>query len=95
MRKIKLPKWCVQWVKDDFTLEKAELIIQQQKEEIRKLQRKNYLLKFDALPEKEKEWALNAYMILVWEIFSWKMEEFKEEYMKDKEKKEINDLPFW
>lgn len=94
MKKIKLPEWCVQWVKDDFTLDKADLIIQQQKEEIRKLNNRIAYMKFEQLPEDEKRWALIAFSLLTWKMFWPEVDEFRANYVKVYEEAENDDLPF-
>ena len=93
MKKIKLPEWCVQWVEDTFTLEKAELIIQQQKEEIRRLNNRIAYMKFESLPEDEKRWALIAYSLLTGKMFDW-LDEFRVNYVKMIEVQDNDELPF-
>lgn len=90
---MKLPKWVVKWVKDDFDLEKVELKIKQQEEEIKKLQRHVAWYRFQLLSEDEKRWVRDAYLILVGELFWSKYESFIQEYMiqRDAEEKKKRD----
>jgi hypothetical protein len=94
MKKIKLPEWCVQGVEDTFTLEKAELIIQQQKEEIRKLNNRIAYMKFDSLPEDEKKWANLAFALFTGEMYGKEYDEFRVNYVKMIEVQDNDELPF-
>lgn len=77
---MRLPKWVVKWIKDNFNVDALELKCRQQEEEIKRLKRKIVLLKRDGLSEDERRWALNAYRVITWKFFSWETE-FKEEYI--------------
>ena len=94
MKKIKLPEWCVQGVEDTFTLEKAELIIQQQKEEIRKLNNRIAYMKFESLPEDEKKWANIAFTLFTGKMFGKEYDEFRVNYVKMIEVQDNDELPF-
>lgn len=89
---MKLPKWVVKWVKDDFNLEKAELKILQLTEENAKLKRRLALARFDSLPKEEKDWVWRALWILWHSTFSDEYDEFIEKYMNRRE--EEKELPF-
>lgn len=79
---MRLPKWVVKGIVDEFTLEKAELKIRQQEEEIARLRRQIAELRFNALPNDEKEWVERIYSMMGWPIF-WRWRYiFMEEYMK-------------
>ena len=78
---MRLPKWVVKWVKDDFDLEKAELKMKQQEEEIKRLQRHIALYKFQLLSEDERRWVNDAYWILVGDFFWRKYDDFIQEYI--------------
>lgn len=98
---MRLPKWVVKWIKDNFDLEKAELKLKQQEEKIKKLETDVYRYRFNCLPRTEKEWIHDAYVILAWEDF-WgkKYKAFIVEYMKERDRREKEwtdrqfDLPF-
>lgn len=85
---MRLPKWVVKWVKDDFDLEKAELKLRQQEEEIKKLQRHIAWYRFQLLSEDERRWVSDAYWILVGEFFWSKYEAFIQEYMHQRDEEE-------
>ena len=85
---MRLPKWVVKWIKDDFDLEKAELKLRQQEEEIKKLQRRIAWYRFQLLPEAERRWVRDAYWILVGELFWSKYEAFIQEYMHQRDEEE-------
>lgn len=99
---MKLPKWVVKGVKDDFTLEKAELKIRQQEEKIRRLNIQIGWLKFNNLSDDEREWVVNTFALLTWHwYFSKELDEFVCEYIKYKDRIEREmidarkeDLPF-
>ena len=95
MKRFKLPEWCVQGVKDTFTLEKAELIIQQQKEEIRKLNNRIAYMKFESLPEDEKRWANIAFTLFTGKMYRncKEYDDFRVDYVKMIEK-DNDELPF-
>lgn len=93
---MRLPKWVVKWVKDNFDVDALELKCKQQEEEIKRLKKKILNLKRDRLPEDERRWALNAYLLLTWKFFSWE-NDLKEKYVELVEFWEtinIEDLPF-
>ncbi len=87
---MRLPKWVVKWVKDNFDVDALELKCRQQEEKIRKLNKEIVCLKRDRLSEDERRWALNAYNIITWKNFSWELE-FKEEYIEHLEFLEVLD----
>ena len=98
---MRLPKWVVKWVKDDFDFEKLELKCKQQEEEIKKLQRHIAWYRFQLLSEDERRWVRDTYWILVGEFFWGKYEAFIQEYMHQryeeeerKRKEEWERLPF-
>lgn len=85
---MRLPKWVIKWVKDDFNLEKAELKLRQQEEEIIRLKRWIAELRFYDLPEEEREWVERVYAMMEWPIF-WKWRYiFLEEYMRQRDEDE-------
>lgn len=97
---MRLPKWVVKWIKDNFDVDALELKCMQKEEEIKRLEKEIALLKRERLPEDERRWALNAYRVLTWKFFSWETE-FKEEYIGRIELWEVideisssDDLPF-
>lgn len=85
---MRLPKWVVKWVKDNFDSEKAELKLKQQEEEIKKLQRRIAWYRFQLLSEDERRWVSGAYWILVGEFFWSKYEAFIQEYMHQRDEEE-------
>ena len=85
---MRLPKWVVKWIKDDFDLEKAELKLRQQEEEIKKLQRRIAWYRFQLLSEDERRWVSDTYWMLVWEFFWSKYEAFIQEYMHQRDEEE-------
>ena len=87
---MRLPKWVVKWVKDNFDVDALELKCRQQEEKIKKLNKDIVMLKWERLSEDEKRWALNAYHLLTWKFFSWEGE-FKEEYIEQLELWEVID----
>lgn len=98
---MRLPKWVVKWVKDNFDVNAIELKCKQQEEKIKKLNREIVMLKRQAISEEERRWALDAFFILTWKLFPCaEQTEFIEKYVELKEewdavsfsKKE--DLPF-
>ena len=86
--KMRLPKGVVKWVKDDFNLEKAELKLLQQEEQIEKLQRHVAWYRFQLLSPEERRWVMDAYWILVGEFFWAKYEAFIQEYMCQRDEEE-------
>ena len=72
---MRLPKWVVKWVKDNFDVEALELKAKQQEEKIKKLTKDIVMLKWKALPEDERRWALNAFIVLTWKVFPLNSEE--------------------
>jgi hypothetical protein len=98
---MRLPKWVVKWVKDNFDVDALELKCRQQEEKIKKLTNEIARLKWNALLEEEREWALNAFFILTWKLFPWSEQTaFIEKYVKLKEEWDAaaccfnDDLPF-
>lgn len=89
---MKLPKWVVKWVKDEFNPEAVELKVKQQEEEIKRLKIKVAYYRFLALPEEERKGATNAYMVLNGKLFNWEWEEFCKEYLKYRDEQDV--LPF-
>lgn len=85
---MRLQKGVVKWIKDDFDLEKAELKLIQQKEEIEKLQRHVAWYRFQLLSADERRWVRDAYWILVGEMFWGKYEAFIQEYMIQRDEEE-------
>ncbi len=81
---MKLPKWVVKWVKDNFDVNALELKTKQQEEKIKKLNREIVLLKWKALPEDERKWALDAFFVLTGKVFDGQME-FVEKYIEQQE----------
>ena len=79
---MKLPKWVVKWVKDDFNVEKLELKVKQQEEEIKKLKKEIVSLRREKLPEDERRWALIAYWLLARKNFDIELK-FKEDYLEE------------
>lgn len=72
---MRLPKWVVKWIKDHFDVDALELKCKQQEEKIKKLNKDVVRLKWNALPEDERKWALNAFVILTWKLFPSSSEE--------------------
>lgn len=91
---MRLPNGCKKWVKDSFTLEQADLKIKQQEEEIKKLKKQNALLRFDLLPKDESYWAMMAFDVLGWKMFSNEVFDFKEAYMSHRDEITSDELPF-
>ena len=92
---MKLPKWVVKWIKDDFDLEKLELKCKQQEEEIIRLKRKIAELRFYNLPENEKEWVERICDMIGLSIFWRQRYIFLEEYMRQRdedEKRKIDEM---
>lgn len=90
---MKLPKWVVKWVKDEFSLEKAELRISQLTEENTRLKRRLAMARFDSLPKEERDWVWRTLWILWYSLFLDKNAEFIEKYM-DRRDEEEEELPF-
>lgn len=90
---MKLPKWVVKWVKDEFSSEKAELRVLQLTEENTRLKRKLAMARFELLPKEEKDWVWRALWILWHSLFWDKNAEFIEKYMERRDGEE-DDLPF-
>lgn len=94
---MRLPKWVVKWIKDDFDLEKMELKVVQQDAEITSLRRKIAELRFYDLPENEIEWV-ERMMSILWISLFWRQRYiFLEEYMRlrdEDEKRKYLDMPF-
>ena len=89
---MKLPKWVVKWVKDEFNSDKAELKILQLEEENARLKRKLAMARFESLPKEEKDWVWRTLWIL-WHTLFWDAEaEFVEKYMERRDEEE--ELPF-
>lgn len=98
---MKLPKWVVKGVKDNFDVDALELKCRQQEEKIKKLNKDIVRLKWDALPEDERKWALNAFTIFSWKMFPCpEQTEFIAKYIEQQEAWDIithlkwEDLPF-
>lgn len=106
---MRLPKWVVKWVKDDFTLEKAEHKIKQQELEIEKLKRQLARQRFFNLPKEEVEWVARVFKVLWSSILNslfggWRQEnKFIMDYLEQRdidEKEKLDqmyeswDLPF-
>lgn len=100
---MRLPKWVVKWVKDNFDVDALELKSKQQEEKIKKLNREIVMLKWKALPEDERRWALDAFFILTWKLFPCaEQTEFITKYVEQWEDKliwdvvahKIEELPF-
>lgn len=66
---MRLPKWVVKWVKDNFDVDALELKCRQQEEKLKKLNKDIVMLKWKRLPEDERRWALNAFAIFSWKMF--------------------------
>lgn len=87
---MRLPKWVVKGVKDDFTLEKAERKIKQQELEIESLKRQLARLRFNNLPKEEVEWISRVFRVL-WSSFLntlfWSLQEdmFIMDYLKQRD----------
>lgn len=82
---MKLPKGVVKWVKDNFDVDALELKCKQQEEEIKKLRREIVMLKWQALPEDERRWALDALFVLTWKVLPPAQTEFIEKYVEQQE----------
>ena len=99
---MRLPTWEVKWIKNNFEVDALELKFRQQEEKIKKLTNKVVRLKWDALPEDERRWALNAFIILTWKLFPSSSEEteFITKYIEQQEAWDVithlkwEDLPF-
>lgn len=106
---MKLPKWVVKWVKDEFTLEKAEKKIKKQELEIEKLKKQLARQRFFSLPKDEVEGVARVFRVLKSPILNsifgwwWLEDKFIVEYIeqrdadKDAEFDEMNEnnpLPF-
>ena len=71
---MRLPKWVVKWVKDDFDYEKLELKCKQQEEEIIILKNRIALLRYESLPKEERDGVERVYSMMKWPIFwRWKI----------------------
>lgn len=84
---MRLPKWVIKWIKDDFDYEKLELKCKQQEEEIIKLKSRINYMRYMALSEEERIWIENTLAIITWRTF-WTFkdkEEFVESYLERKE----------
>ena len=92
---MRLPKWVVKWVKDDFDFEWLELKCKQQEEEIKILKGRIAALRFELLPKEEREGVERVYSMMKWPIFwRWKIF-FIQEYLKRRDEDGICDsLPF-
>lgn len=90
---MKLPKWVVKWVKDEFSLEEAELRISQLTEENARLRRRLAMARFDSLPKEERDWVLRTLWILWYSLFLDNNAEFIEKYMERRDEEE-EQLPF-
>lgn len=82
---MRLPKWVVKWVKDDFDFERLELKVKQQEEEIATLKRTIVRLKRDALPQDEKDCALRVYVMMDWPLFWDEWNIFQERYIEERD----------
>lgn len=71
---------------------KESRIIEELRQENERLKKANYLLRFDALPKQEQEWALKAFEICRWlqELTPSEIIDFKVKYME----KYDDELPF-
>ena len=85
---MRLPKWVVKWIKDDFDYGKLELKCLQQEAELKRLRRKLLLYKFEALPEDEKQWVFNTYLMLWGRLFGSEWDLFREKYILHQEEEE-------
>jgi hypothetical protein len=85
---MRLPKWVVKWVKDDFDFETLEIKCRQQEEEIKSLKETIMRYKFEHLPEDEKIGVWNVYLMMWWKSFGKERDVFREEYIKYKEDEE-------
>lgn len=74
---MRLPKWVTRWVKDNFDVEALELKCRQREEKIKKLTKDIVMLKWKELPEDERRWALNAFIVLTWKVFPLSSEEIE------------------
>lgn len=81
---MRLPKWVVKGVKDEFNVEALELKCKQQEEEIANLRRKINYMRFMSLPEDERRWIERALIIITWKFFPLKEEKdnFIDDYLK-------------
>ena len=66
---MRLPKWVVKWVKDNFTLEDAERIIKKQELEIERLKKQLNRQRFYSLPKEEIEWVKRTFDALGYNMF--------------------------
>ena len=83
---MRLPKWVVKWVKDNFDVNALELRAKQQEEKIKKLNKEIVLLKWKALPEDERRWALDAFFVLTGKLFPCDEQiEFMKKYIEQQE----------
>lgn len=83
---MRLPKWVVKWVKDNFDVNALELKAKQQEEKIKKLNKEIVLLKWRALPEDERKWALDAFFVLTGKLFPCDEQiEFMKKYIEQQE----------
>ena len=71
---------------------KDSRIIEELRQENERLKKANYLLRFDALPKQEQEWALRGFEICRWlqELTPSEIIDFKVKYME----KYDDELPF-
>lgn len=106
---MRLPKGVVKWVKDEFTLEKAEKKIKKQELEIEKLKSQLARQRFFALPKDEIEGVARVFRVLKSPILNslfgwwWWEDKFIVEYIEQRdadekakldEMYENNTLPF-
>ena len=83
---MRLPKWVVKWVKDNFDVDALELKCRQQEEKIKKLNKEIVRLKRNALPEDERRWALDAFFVLTGKLFPCDEQmEFMKKYIEQQE----------
>lgn len=66
---MRLPKWVVKWIKDDFTLEKAERLIKKQELEIERLKNQLNRQRFYNLPKEEIDWVKRTFDALGYNMF--------------------------
>lgn len=85
---MRLPKWVVKGVKDNFDYDKLELKVKQQEAEIKSLKRRIRNLRYNSFPEEERIWVLNVYLMLGWKLFWREWEIFVDEYVKYKDEEE-------
>ena len=96
---MKLPKWVVKGVKDNFNVEALELKCKQNEEENRRLKMKIAELRYYDLPKEEIECVERACAIMWLSLFWWDRSKFYEEYMRardEDEKRKFNaDFDKW